>query len=1520
MRNRLSVVVRWMALLSAAFWNHAAVRAQVPPPAPIPAAPRPAPDANPAEPVSGRPSTRQLEKRFQRGRELLEEGNFLEGTRLLQSILESAEDDFFHPDADNKARERSLKFEAQSLLGEMSNAGRAVYEKQYGPAARRLLTDAVARNDTDQLGLVARRFFHTQAGNEAVYRLASDHLDHGHPLTAALCFERLRLSPQADESFEPLLTLKTALSWQRAGRDDKAIEVLSLLKHKYRRPSVILGGREVALFQGPDQALSWLMTALGPGPEGDAELASQQWTMVRGDARRNAESSGTSPYLNRGWRMSTVDGSTSSPEQDAVVARMLQERKRPSTASDEQAAVPQFSCFQPLVLHDLVVVRGIGDLRAYELGSGKLAWATGEKDQLLLEMLRTAGNVQTQVQGIQPLAFLIAQRAWDDATFGTISSDGDFVFAVEDIGLHGPLPFQMPRSHVARDYNRLAAYDARTGKAIWEAGGPRGPASDELAGAYFLGAPLILDRRLYALIESGSDVRLVVLEPGSGRLVWSQTLNAETDNSFDIFRRRSGLTPSYDGGILVCPTGAEQVTAVDLTGRSLLWRYKVRNRSETYDPRTQQILLQQPQLMVRMATNGGIDQNRWLDATAIISDARVVLSPRDSNELHCVNLLDGSLVWKTPRGDGLFVAGVHDGKVLVVGRTYMQALQLTDGKPAWTEPPTVPVPSGRGFVGGDHYHLPLSTGEVATIDLRDGRIVSRSRSLSDRVRGNLVAIAGAVVSQGADYIEAFKPLATLEAEIAEKLVTNPEDAESLTLRGEIRLQRGEFREAYVDLQRALELKTDELKSDDAAVRELLVGSLLEGMRVDFATYRQLPVDLDKLLIAPEQRSAYLWLQAAGLQRIGEVGAAFEALLKFADSAMISDREQERMDATLTVRRDRLVRSRAQQLYAAASLVDRKGLDALWQKRADALLDEGDSSATRRFLDFFGDLHDGHELARKVVLAPTSGEWLSDEFLLRRFDESAQPDLAAAATARLTSLLLTAERPRDAALLMTKIERRWPATASLDGRSGADLVAEWNKRPEVERALAPNPSWPTGRVDSEREPNPGNNVGNRTYTIPLEGDRRPFFTDVNVEISSSWQHFIARDDLGRQIWKVSLDAPIPTTNFHFNRAYVRDHLLVVSIGPQVIAIDTLGTAEQPGARILWRVSLVDSSSPGAIVPRNLRGMRGRMPFVQMGGAQLGTVGPLTRSYLAVLRERKLQALDPLTGKPLWIRDGIPPGSDLFGDEELLFVVPPEATAADVYRALDGSSLGVRPLATSPVRLDTVGRNAILWQKVDGRQVLTVHDVAAEKALWKKDFADGAWVALIESDEAAVVEPDGKFTILSLADGSVSRKSAIAPPANLQQIFVLRSREHYLLIGNERPDQNGVGNAPWIQVLPQSMPVTGFVHGFDRGSGKKLWSKRVVQQGLDPYQPAGLPILTFVIQLMERSKTGAGVTPRFGMMCVDKRTGRTVFDEQQANEQLSYVDVAADIDQHQIELRLLRSTVRLTFTDKPWPQAP
>ncbi len=68
------------------------------------------------------------------------------------------------------------------------------------------------------------------------------------------------------------------------------------------------------------------------------------------------------------------------------------------------------------------------------------------------------------------------------------------------------------------------------------------------------------------------EIRLVVLDSATGRLQWSQQL-AHVDQGtilFDSLRRMSGGSPSFAEGVLVCPTSAGAIVAVDLANRSLL--------------------------------------------------------------------------------------------------------------------------------------------------------------------------------------------------------------------------------------------------------------------------------------------------------------------------------------------------------------------------------------------------------------------------------------------------------------------------------------------------------------------------------------------------------------------------------------------------------------------------------------------------------------------------------------------------------------------------------------------------------------------------------------------------------------------------------------------------------------------------------------------------------------------------------------------------------------------------------------
>ena len=294
--------------------------------------------------------------------------------------------------------------------------------------------------------------------------------------------------------------------------------------------------------------------------------------------------------------------------------------------------------------------------------------------------------------------------------------------------------------------NRLVALDTRRGSTVWSIGGTEGEDEPRLAGAYFLGAPLVDDGRLYVLVELDGDVRLCMLDAASGRLEWSQRVAQPAELiSSDPTRRLAASSPSLGEGVLVCPTSAGTVAAVEPATRTLRWGF-------TY-PRFQPLIGHYRPVVPP-------DQGRWLDATAIIADGRALITPVDSDQCYCLDLADGRELWSLGRGESWFIACVHEKKVVLVGRHEITAVGLDHRKPVWKPSrvalPGDSAPSGRGLYAGRRYWLPTTDKQLLEINLDDGRITAHP---TDEVLGNLVSSHGRLIVQSLDAVRQFAPAA-----------------------------------------------------------------------------------------------------------------------------------------------------------------------------------------------------------------------------------------------------------------------------------------------------------------------------------------------------------------------------------------------------------------------------------------------------------------------------------------------------------------------------------------------------------------------------------------------------------------------------------------------------------------------------------------------------------------------------------------------------------------------------------------
>ena len=179
-----------------------------------------------------------------------------------------------------------------------------------------------------------------------------------------------------------------------------------------------------------------------------------------------------------------------------------------------------------------------------------------------------------------------------DAAYGTLSSDGRYVFSLEEVshsgglfpgGRGGPrIAFGNLPQPVNGRHARLAAYDLRAeGKLKWHIGSGFGPVPLR-PDTVFLGPPLPLHGQLFVLVETSGEIRLLALEAESGSLLWSQALALVDRETTDM--QTFGISPSYADGILVCPTGGGAVVSVDLATQSLLWGCRFGRKKANSDP------------------------------------------------------------------------------------------------------------------------------------------------------------------------------------------------------------------------------------------------------------------------------------------------------------------------------------------------------------------------------------------------------------------------------------------------------------------------------------------------------------------------------------------------------------------------------------------------------------------------------------------------------------------------------------------------------------------------------------------------------------------------------------------------------------------------------------------------------------------------------------------------------------------------------------------------------------------------
>jgi len=372
---------------------------------------------------------------------------------------------------------------------------------------------------------------------------------------------------------------------------------------------------------------------------------------------------------------------------------------------------------------------------------------------------------------------------------------------------------------------------------------------------------------------------------------------------------------------------------------------------------------------------------------------------------------------------------------------------------------------------------------------------------------------------------------------------------------------------------------------------------------------------------------------------------------------------------------------------------------------------------------------------------------------------------------------------------------------------------------------------------------------------------------------------------------------------------RGHLLVMNLGLEMLAVNTLRYSGKSDEPIRWRH---DASPPSTDPTRSMPKFQTSVTSTPWGfnrysvtlsneDAPVGSIGPITSHAVFFQKFRELVATDLLTGEMLWSRGDFPPGCELFGDDELLFVVPPKSTEATVLSALDGRELGKRKVEPIEQRWITSGRRMLTWSQVGNVLGLKLTDVWSGKVLYEGNHATGSRGAIVGHDEVATLAPDGTFSIVSLVDGKLRVQAKVDPEPTLLSISVQRGNEQYILT-TTIPQQATSGTVDYSPIPgTTTAPLfSGKLYAFDRSSGRSMWPCAAVieQYGMPSDQPPDLPVLVLLRNVRPRGRN----TAQTSILCLDKRDGRVLLSKDDVPVQSNFYDITGDFEKKTVTVQL------------------
>jgi outer membrane protein assembly factor BamB len=1417
---------------------------------------------------------------------------------------------------------------------------RGLYGQQFNDTAARVLRGVLEQGDAAGLGKVASRYQWTPSGPLALRLRARMNIESGDFLEAGLLLTR---AADVSQSADGVLRLQAAWCFAKAGLLADAGEMFAELR---------VGG-ELPIPPGDSGAAGLvreLESLLGGGSGGPA--ATRDWLQPLGDYRRLRPQQLASLRLSSAWSESLFE------LQDVLYAERMNpflsrvgERVEQLWRQGLEQGGAATPAAQPLVAGGRVYVRTPVSIQSWSLGTGELIWEASRPDRSLKETIEELGEEDSRGAELM-LADLIHRQSLRGVTGTQMSISGSTLFVVEETASSAgdfASVRGMIRGMPTVPTNYIRAYDVETGLFLWEIGGqtqnavPGEPQrANLLAGYYFLGAPLVLGNRIYVLAENGEGIYLVRIgEPDAAsglsnpQILASQLLGVpELKLAEHPLRRHAGLVPTFARGLLICPTCDNRVTAVSAEDLSIRWiaRYAgILQPEEIGDGRT--IILFGAQNSLR---SDAVDmESRWSDFLPRVIGGRVLITPRDSDQLYCLDVETGRQQWAAPRGGFHGIAGATSELVILAGRRQAGGVRVDSGKLAWTTTLPEGTVCGSGIFTGELLQLPTDTPSLVSLDVKEGRILAIQPWTAGSVPGNLLSLPEGTLVQGLTRIQ-WLPRVTEE-------LRPMEQALQLVLGGDAAAGR-EVLEGYLREQ-----------PGDQSARLMLIDLMLGELRAGGAGAADLVPRLEELL----RETA----------REGEMGAVFHAMLGMTlpDVAGLpvvlrtAGRRREEALREILLRREtegaagssldelrqRLRRMvlelpRAMQSAAAVAGLDRSQGDVLAAairegllrreilersrlrvELAEAAIEAASAMTGEQRLDFSMTLMRAGLPECAGAVLEKSGSDSSDagggdvrglRAARELADLQALRERSLGRPERLQRLLSGWQTPNSAWQLWTLMRVLREQCAAV-GEPPEVLEEELRGAlSEGGRGLlngGPASIWPAEiGVEVSDDLTMLNAAGVPglipVRPIPIFGDGG-LYRGWSLVLAKPGNRIVAYDPDGQLRWTFQPDWPLDNyaVGYRLNAwGFAYGRLLVLYLQGVVAVLDMSAASGKPEPGLLWRTTPEHSSGVGVVEdPRDFLAPEERIEQYQLLPGGYFPLGPVSEFGVPVISGRRLQMLSLFTGARLWELDVVPADARLLLDGDRLLVFSDSARQTEVRSAVDGTLLNTHRLpawwgeagsnqglsaleidveeGTETIwRVHAEGRRCVLFRLTAGGSRLECRDLLTDESTWGIGLPERTVVSNVADGVVALLSEGRELRIVNLLDGSVRVERELSPVVEPRKLYLRHSHGVYVVLPEALSEEDP--SLDEFNPLLDAVRVHGRAYGIADGDGRLLWEHPVRHRQLRlEHCTQTRPLLSvfplLVLLTRERDRTAAEFSVPVGAEILDVRTGRVLHQD-------------------------------------------